>query len=137
MLDRMKERMDGERFSFELPYAHPREGSRFSGRVYARVNRHSYGNAAVGAAIIQDYGFGVVIEEETTDLPTTHASSVQFALPNTGIVVTYPKTYFVRPSGEETVQGVLSDHMIEHPLTAMEDGALQKSLDLIRSISVR
>jgi hypothetical protein len=43
----------------------------------------------------------------------------------------------VRPSGEETVQGVLSDHMIEHPLTATEDGALQKSLDLIRSISVR
>jgi C-terminal processing protease CtpA/Prc len=133
----MSGRVDGEQFAFELPYAHPREGSRFSGRVYALVNRHSDSNAAVVAAINQDYGFGVVIEEETADLPTTHASSVQFALPNTGIVVTYPKACFVRPSGDETVQGVLPDHMIEHPLTAREVGALQKSLHLIRSISVQ
>jgi hypothetical protein len=138
MLHQMSGRTDGERFAFELPYAHPREDSRFTGRVYALVNRHSYSNAAVVAAIIQDYSFGVAIGEETADLPTTHASSVQFALPNTGVVVTYPKAYFIRPSGDETFRGVVPDYTIEHPIaTGDEDLVLHRALTLIRSNAPR
>jgi C-terminal processing protease CtpA/Prc len=137
MLGQMRGRMDGERFPFEVPYAHPREGSRSSGHVYALVNRHCYSNAAVVPAMIQDYGLQAMIGEETADLPTTHASSVQFKLPNAGIVVTNSKAYSVRPSGDGSIHGVLPDHMIEHPLTATEDVALQKSLILILSISVQ
>ena len=90
MLDAMERHEDGETFAFEIPEAEPRETT-FSGRVWALVNRHSYSNAATVAAIIQDYGFGAILGEETSDLPTTYASSAQFTLPATGIVVTYPK----------------------------------------------
>ena len=98
---------DGARYPFEIPLVEPRQGVRFQGRVWVLVNRHSYSNAASVAALIQDYGFGVVLGEETADVPTSHASTVRFALPNSGYSVAYPKSYFVRPSGDRAVRGVV------------------------------
>lgn len=99
---------DGTVVRFELPRVAPRQ-ERFSGQVFLLVNRHSYSNAASLAGMLQDYGFAKIIGEETADLPTSYASSAQFELPNSGLVVTYPKGYFVRPSGDETLRGVLPD----------------------------
>lgn len=133
MLEAMVQHEDGARFSFEIPKAEPREPG-FSGRVWALVNRHSYSNATTVAAIIQDYGFGTLLGEETADVPTSYASSAQFTLPATGIVVTYPKAYFVRPSGDETLRGVLPDHALEFPAApADEDMALQQALESVLS----
>lgn len=133
MLRAMTQHEDGARFSFEIPKAEPRDPG-FSGRVWALVNRHSYSNATTVAAIIQDYGFGTILGEETADVPTSYASSAQFTLPVTGIVVTYPKAYFVRPNGDEALQGVRPDHAFRFPTVPVEgDKVLREALEFIVS----
>ncbi|MCR5879165.1 S41 family peptidase [Phenylobacterium sp. J367] len=123
---------DGARYAFDLPLNPPRAEPRFAGKVYVLVNRHSYSNAASVAALIQDYGFGEVIGEETADVPTTYASVLQFALPS-GIVVTYPKSRIVRPSGDERLVGVLPDHPLERePIATATDAVLDRALALVR-----
>ena len=107
----VKESKAGEIVTIELPEVSPRS-ERFEGRVFLLVNRHSYSNAASLAGMMQDYGFAKIIGEETADLPTSYASSAQFTLPNSGIAVTYPKGYFVRPSGDRSVRGVMPDFVI-------------------------
>jgi len=128
MLEAMERHEDGDTFTFEIPQVQPRDAT-FSGRAWVLVNRHSYSNATSVAAIIQDYGFGTLLGEETSDLPTSYASSAQFTLPETGIVVTYPKAYFVRPSGDESLRGVVPDQALDFPIVpAEEDVVLRDAL---------
>lgn len=108
MYHAMKDKKDGEIVPFELPRIPPRP-DRFEGKVFVLVNRHSYSNAASLAGMVQDYGFAKIIGEETADLPTSYASSAQFALPSSGLAVTYPKGYFIRPSGDQSLRGVIPD----------------------------
>ncbi len=138
MAKRIKEHANGEIFEFEIPENAARSKG-FTGRVWALVDRHTYSNATTVAAIIQDYEFGIVVGEETSDLPTSYASSAQFTLPLTNISVTYPKAYFVRPSGDESLQGVVPDRLIEvsmvDELTARADQwdlVLETLLTMIR-----
>ena len=134
MLDAMRDRADGERLAFVIPEVEPRADSSFDGRVWALVDRTSFSNATAVAAVVQDYGFGTVLGEETSDLPTSYASSAQFTLPRTGLVVTYPKGYFVRPSGDEAVRGVVPDHRIERPAVPTEgDVVLEAAVEHVRS----
>jgi C-terminal processing protease CtpA/Prc len=115
----MKGKRDGTVVKIELPKVAPRP-DRFQGRVFLLVNRHSYSNAASLAGMVQDYGFAKVVGEETADLPTSYASSAQFALPASGIEVTYPKGYFVRPNGDRKLKGVVPDFPI--PAAVFVDG---------------
>lgn len=129
MYEAILKRAPGERFLFELPFAQPRGPGRFEGCVYVLTNRHSYSNSASMAALVQDYRFGRILGEETADLPTSYASSVQFTLPHTGIAVTYPKSYFVRPNGDRSVRGVVPDIAIPSPRAGESgDTMLQKAL---------
>ena len=111
MYQAIKDEPDGMIVPITLPLVPPRP-DRFTGQVFLLVNRHSYSNAASLAGMLQDYGFARIIGEETGDLPTSYASSAQFTLPNSGLVVTYPKGYFIRPNGDETVRGVVPDFPI-------------------------
>ena len=104
-----EEQPNGSRYPFKIDLIEPRKDSPFEGRVWVLINRHSYSNAASVAAIVQDYGFGTVLGEETADLPSTFASVVHFTLPNSGFSVAYPKSYFVRPSGVESLHGVIAN----------------------------
>jgi C-terminal processing protease CtpA/Prc len=123
----------GEMFEFDIPFAQPRAGRRFTGRVYALVNRHSYSNAVNVAAIIQDYGFGIVAGEKTSDMATTYGAMETFRLPHTGIEVGFPKAHIIRPSGETTPDGVTPDWPIPSPISAgPEDTVLEALLDRIR-----
>lgn len=111
MQSAIKGKAVGQIVQFELPIVEARK-DRFEGRVFVIVNRHSYSNAASVAGMIQDYGFAKIFGEETADLPTSHASSAQFALPNSAIIVTYPKAYFIRPNGDRSLRGVVPDYPI-------------------------
>ncbi len=124
---------NGTRYEYEIPLVQPRNEPRFHGRVWALINRHSYSNAASVAALIQDYGFGKVVGEETADVASNFASVQSFTLPGTQIVVTYPKSHFVRPNGKDDVSGVMPDTIITRPpIGASEDLVLKEALSLIQ-----
>ena len=122
----------GDIVSFEIPTAHPRQSERFAGKVWVLINRHSYSNTVMVAATVQDYGFGTVIGEETSDLATTYGAMEQFELSRTGVVVGFPKAYIVRPSGATGARGVVPDIAIASPIVpGKEDIVLQKALEIV------
>jgi len=79
-----------------VPAVAPREGERFTGKVFVLIDRYSYSNAVNVAALVQDYKFGTVIGEETADMATTYGAMEQFTLPLTGLSVGYAKAYLIR-----------------------------------------
>lgn len=125
----------GETFPLELPFARPERSRRFTGEVFVLIDRYSFSNAANVAAIIQDYGFGLIIGEETSDLATTYGAMETFTLQETGITVGYPKALIVRPSGDLSDRGVVPDIALEPPLFSSRDEMLEDALEVIRSRS--
>ena len=124
----------GATFEVKLPLVAPAESNRFEGRVWVLVNRHSYSNAAVVAAQVQDYGFGTLMGEPTADLATTYGAVESFTLPHSEALVYYPKAYMVRPSGDETVAGVRPDVPLPlQPVGISADRVLTAALAHIRS----
>ncbi|MEO1575500.1 MAG: S41 family peptidase [Pseudomonadota bacterium] len=124
----------GEVFAFDLPFAQPRDGKRFEGRVTALVNRHSFSNAVNVAAIIQDYEFGLIAGEKTSDMATTYGSMEQFTLTRTGINVGFPKAHIIRPSGARTPDGVTPDWAITSPTgPRSEDVVLNELIERLRA----
>ena len=105
----------GDILSYELEYAAPREGRRFEGAVYALVNRKSFSNAVSVGAIIQDYGFGQVIGEATTDMTTTYGAMEHFTLPHSGFRIGYPKALIIRPNGDEHAHPLSPDVRLATP----------------------
>ncbi len=133
MAERYAQVPRGEQFAFDIPLAAPREDRRFDGEVYALINRHSYSNTVNVAAILQDYGFGTIVGEKTSDMATTYGAMETFTLPLTGISVGFPKAHIIRPSGDTRTDGVTPDWTIESPLTpAAEDRVLEHLLRRLR-----
>ena len=123
----------GEVFDFEIPFAEPRQGDRYKGAVYVLINRHSYSNAVNVAAIIQDYDFGTIVGEKTSDMATTYGAMESFVLPNTGIKVSFPKAHIIRPSGDEKTDGVTPDILIESAIVPQtQDIVLNHLLDILK-----
>ena len=122
----------GSRVSFPIPLVSPRPAPRFTAPVYLLVNRHSYSNTVLVAAIAQDYDFGKVLGEETADLASTYGALEKFTLPRTGIEVSFPKARILRPSGDPQARGVIPDIAISTPLTANRDDlVLEKAKEII------
>jgi C-terminal processing protease CtpA/Prc len=101
--------------------------------VYLLVNRHSYSNAVMVAALAQDLGFATILGEETSDLATTYGAMEQLTLSRTGIVVGFPKALIVRPNGSRAARGVVPDVAIPTPLVeSADDPVLQRALEIVR-----
>lgn len=125
---------NGALYPFEIPMVSLRKGARFEGRVWVLINRKSYSNATSTAALIKDYGFGTIMGEETADVPTSFASIIPFVLPETGFTVDLPKSYFVRPSGDETVRGVIPEIALpRQEIGSAQDTMLNAALEVIRT----
>lgn len=116
----------GDSVEFPIPEARPREGRRFTGKVFVLTNRNSYSNAVAVAATIQDYRFGTILGEETSDLATTYGAMETFTLKRTGIPVGFPKAYIIRPSGSLEPRGVVPDVPIETPIVEGTDDPVLK-----------
>jgi C-terminal processing protease CtpA/Prc len=122
----------GDVVDLDVPLCEPRPEPRFKGRVYVLVNRRSYSNAVAVAALVQDYGFGMILGEETSDLATTFGAMETFQLPRTGLVVGFPKAFIVRPSGELAPRGVVPDIAIETPVVeGVDDPVLARALQIV------
>jgi len=138
--DAMAQRMDaayagkpqGSRVVFEIERTPPRAAGRFTGKVFVLINRHSYSNTVLVAAIVQDYRFGTVLGEETSDLASTYGAMEKFTLPNTGIEVGYPKARILRPSGDPAARGVRPDIEIPTPIaTGTRDVVLERARAIV------
>ncbi|GMM92710.1 S41 family peptidase [Qipengyuania sp. MTN3-11] len=124
---------DGERVSIDLPAIQPITDDGFNGRVWVLVDRHSFSNAAVVAALMQDLDIAAVMGEETADVPTTYGAVESFALPNSGASIVYPKAYMVRPSGSEAIRGVVPDFPIPpNPIGSARDTVLEAAIKEIK-----
>ena len=125
---------DGEvyPYSFEEYQPQPKE-KRFSGTVYVLVNRQSHSQSAVTAAQIQDYGFGIIVGEETGDYPSLYASVFRFELPATGVSVQVAKGHVVRVNGSTAEQGVIPDIPIKDHLLDETDEILEGLLKRIEA----
>jgi C-terminal processing protease CtpA/Prc len=123
---------DGSYFESKITQTNPHgEPKRFKGKVYVLINRYSYSMSAYAAAIIQDYQFGEIIGEETAEEVTSYVASHVFKLPSTQITVQYPKGFAVRPSGDETLRGVVPDHVVNENIFTDEDEILDYTINLI------
>jgi len=123
---------NGTRFDIDLGETMPRNDElSFTGNVVVLIDRFSFSNAAVVAAIVQDYGFGTLVGEETSYTPSSCAAIHQFNLPNTNISAVYPKACSIRPNGDKSIRGVVADHVISDNLFTEEDEILTVALKLI------
>ena len=123
----------GDVIDFDIGMAQPRAEPRFHGSVYLLVNRASYSNTVFVAALVQDYGFGTILGEETSDLASTYGAMETFTLPRTGIVVGFPKAHIVRPSGDPTTRGVVPDIAIATPvIQSADDPVLERAIAIVR-----
>lgn len=125
---------NGETVLFPIPEIEPRPQPRYQGQVYVLVNRYSFSNAVTAAALIQDYDFGVIMGEQTVDMATTYGAMERFTLPETGIVVAYPKALIVRPSGIDEAHPVNPDVELPSPrIRGATDLMLEAALSYIDS----
>ncbi len=125
---------DGQTVVFPIPEVKPRSAPRFDGEVYVLVNRYSFSNAVTAAAVIQDYGFGTIVGEQTVDMATTYGAMERFTLPNTGIIVAYPKALVVRPNGNESVHPLSPDVPLQAPRIRGEtDVMLEAAIEHIQN----
>ena len=123
----------GDMVSYEFPFNTPKASPRYHGDVFLLINRRSYSNTVLVAAIAQDYGFATVIGEETADLATTYGAMEQFTLTHSGLTVGYPKALIIRPSGDKTIRGVQPDWPIPTPIIEAENDPVQQlALEHIR-----
>lgn len=123
----------GSRIHFPIPLVHPRNGTRYAKPVYLLINRHSYSNTVLAAAIAQDYGFATVLGEETADLASTYGAAEKFKLPTTGLEVSFPKARILRPNRDGKPRGVIPDRLIPTPVFATgTDEVLVEALRIVK-----
>jgi hypothetical protein len=123
----------GDVADFAIPLTAPRPGKRFEGKVFLLIDRQSYSNAVAVAALVQDYQFGIIVGEATSDMATTYGAMEQFALDHTGLKVGYPKARIVRPNGDLRSRGVTPDIAIRVPVVqSPRDEVLQQAIAIAR-----
>ncbi|MEL0456623.1 S41 family peptidase [Flavobacteriaceae bacterium SZ-1-7] len=123
---------NGEIYPYEFnDYQPQNDQKRFSGKVFILINRQSHSQAAVTAAQIQDYRFGIIVGEETGDFPSLCASQFQYTLPNTKIPVKVSKGFIVRVNGSTKKEGVIPDIEIKDHLLDENDEILDNLLAIL------
>lgn len=106
---------------------------RYKGNVFVLIDRYSYSNAVTTAATIKDYKWGTLIGETTADVPTTYAAIHEFKLPHTGMEVSYPKAFIVRPNGDRSTRGLEPDLKIGNK-RGIDDSVLEETLVYLNGI---
>lgn len=126
---------NGKIIEFPIAMVDPAsKAEQFHGRVFLLINRYSYSNTVMVAALSQDYHFATILGEETADLASTYGAMEQFTLSHSGIVVGFPKAHIIRPNGDTASRGVVPDIAIETPLLeGNDDPVLRGAIALTRT----
>lgn len=98
--------------------AEPENPLRFDGKVYVLIGRSTYSSAILFSNVMQDFGFGALAGAAATARAEQSGSVQQSVLPNTGLVLVWPRFVLERPSGA-------SDPVLLTPDVVVEDDPLQ------------
>ena len=123
-------RENGSRFEISAnnyKYQPRNDSLRFNGNVYVLINRFSFSQAIEVAAMIQNYGFGKLIGEQTS--PLMSANARQFKLPNTQMTVSFSEAYYGDTS---LINGVIPEYKISDDILTEKDEILDYTLNLIK-----
>jgi hypothetical protein len=97
---------------------------RFDGQVYVLIGRSTYSSAIVFANVMQDFGFGILAGAAPTARAEQSGSVQQSLLPNTGLVLGWPRFVLERPSGATDPVLLTPDIVVEddpvRPRSAVE-----------------
>jgi hypothetical protein len=74
----------------------------FGGNTYLLIGRHSYSSSVLFANVVQDYSFGTVVGSGKLVRADTSGGDQDTDLPNSGLVVGWPRFILFRPLREET-----------------------------------
>jgi hypothetical protein len=123
-------RENGSRFEISAnnyKYQPRNDSLRFNGNVYVLINRFSFSQAIEVAAMIQNYGFGKLIGEQTS--PLMSANARQFKLPNTQMTVSFSEAYYGDTS---LINGVIPEYKISDDILSEKDEILDYTLNFIK-----
>lgn len=76
------------------------EPLRFGGSVYVLVGPQTYSSAVLFSNVVQDYGFAKVAGVGGAVRTRQSGGTRSLTLPNTGLVLSYPRFVLARPSGK-------------------------------------
>jgi C-terminal processing protease CtpA/Prc len=76
----------------------PENPLHFSGKVYLLIGRSTYSSAILLSNVIQDFGFGIVAGTGGSARANQSGGVQRIVLPNTGLVVYWPRFILARPS---------------------------------------
>ena len=94
---------------------------RFSGKVYVLIGRSTYSSAILFSNVVQDFGFGVVAGTGGSARANQSGGVQKTTLPNTGLVVYWPRFILARPSAAAEPVYVTPDvALAENPLIPHE-----------------
>ena len=96
----------------------PANSRRFDGKVYLLIGRSTYSSTILFANVMQDFGFGTLAGAAPTARAEQSGSVQQSLLPNTGLVLVWPRFVLERPSGA-------TDPVLLTPDVIVEDDPLR------------
>jgi hypothetical protein len=102
----------------ELFQPQPGNALRFDGKVYVLVGRSTYSSAILFSNVMQDYGFGTLAGAAPTVRARQSGSTQQSTLPNTGLLLVWPRFVLERPSG-------IPEPLLLTPEVVVEDDPLR------------
>lgn len=115
-----------------------KSGDRFNGRVFMLTGLRTFSAAANFAAVVKDYGIGILLGEETGGQRQGFGDILSFNLPNSGLgfYVSYKCFYAPEPKPGDDRHGTQPDIELTsewlQPFERMEDPALAFLLDHIK-----
>ncbi len=121
------------------PYKHDISEPFFSGNVYILIGNYTFSSATDFAAVFKDYGFGILIGEETGGLATCYGDLLMFNMPNSGLSFCVSHKYFVRPGGFDDCKGVIPDYEVKQKPEDIKNGIdniLEFTKELIYSTQI-
>lgn len=97
---------------------------RFDGKTYVLIGRSTYSSAILFANVMQDFGFATLAGAAPTARAAQSGSVQQSALPNTGLILGWPRFVLQRPSGAADPVLLTPDVVVEddpvRPRSAVE-----------------
>ncbi len=101
----------------------------FPGKIYILEGAGTFSTAAIFTAAVQDSRVGTIMGDESGGLPTLYGELFSFTMPYSKLEGTVSTKFFVRPSGDRTLRGVIPDvRLTPSPVDAPSDPELTSAI---------